>query len=111
MVPGIRHAILFLAICISTFSIHAQSTSAISVKENITTVKPYRILTSGKNITVKSTKDIRSLMVWTADGHRVIEQKGINAPNYNFKITINARVFFLMVQLADGKTYSEKFGL
>ena len=91
--------------------VEAQSTLSIPVNEIIKPAKPYRVLTNGKSITVKSSQDIKSIMVWTADGHRVLEQKDINATNYNFRITINARIFFLRVQMADGKTYSEKFGL
>ncbi|RZM05927.1 MAG: hypothetical protein EOO88_54150 [Pedobacter sp.] len=111
MLSGFRQTIFLLALCTSCLFLQAQHTLPATVKENITPAKPYRILTSGKSITVKSTKDIKSIMVWTADGHRVLEQKDINAPSYNFRISINARIFFLMVQLTDGKTYSEKFGL
>jgi hypothetical protein len=73
--------------------------------------KPYRILSSGKQITVKSTRDIKSLMVWTASGHRIIEQKELNASSYNFRIAVNEKYFFMMVQLVDGKVYTEKFGI
>jgi hypothetical protein len=73
--------------------------------------KPYRILSSGKQITVKSTRDIKSLMVWTASGHRIIEQKELNASSYNFRIAVNEKYFFVMVQLVDGKVYTEKFGI
>ncbi len=75
------------------------------------TVKPFRILTSGRQVTIKGTQDIRSVMVWTAGGHRIVEQKAVNAPSYAFRITVNEKVFFIMVKMADGNTYSEKLGL
>jgi hypothetical protein len=82
--------------------------SDVSVKEN---PYPFRILTSGKQVTVKATKNIKSIMVWTASGHRIIEQKQVNASSFNFKISVNEKVFFVMLQLADGKIYSEKIGV
>jgi len=72
---------------------------------------PFRVLTSGKQVTIKAAKTIKSIMVWTASGHRIIEQKDVNASSYNFKINVSEKVFFVMLQLADGKTYSEKIGI
>src|SRR6266568_4987039 len=67
-------------------------------KENETAVKqnsnPFRILTSGKQITIKSSRNIKSIMVWTASGHRIVEQKDLNASSYNFRISVNEKVFF-----------------
>jgi hypothetical protein len=73
--------------------------------------KPFKILTSGKQITLKSNATIKSVMVWTASGHRVIEQKEVNSTSYTFNLTIEERVFFVMVQLQDGKLYTEKIGV
>jgi len=72
---------------------------------------PYRILTAGKQITVKSSKDIKNIMVWTSSGHRILEHKDVNASDYNFRITVNEKIFFVMLQMADGKVYSEKIGI
>lgn len=74
-------------------------------------VKPYKVLTSGKEITIKSTKDIQHVMLWTTGGNRVIEQKEINASTYKFTIPVSEKVFFLMVGLEDGKIYTEKIGV
>lgn len=81
------------------------------VKENEKINNPYRILTTGKMVTIKSTKNIKSIMVWTSGGNRIIEDKKVNSTNYNFRITVNEKIFFLRVQLADGKTYTEKIGI
>ena len=82
-----------------------------SSNETETSSRPYRILTSGKTVTIRSAKNIKNLMVWTSAGHRIIEEKNLNTSNYSFRITVNEKLFFLMVQLADGKTYSEKIGV
>jgi hypothetical protein len=76
-----------------------------------TEARPFKVLTSGRQFTVKSSKGINSIMVWAASGHRIIEQKNINAFSYVFNITVNEKVFFVMVQLQDGKLYTEKVGV
>ena len=73
--------------------------------------KPYKVLTSGKQITIKSTKDISHVMLWTNGGNRLVEQKEINASSYSFTIPINGKFFFLMVGLVNGKIYTEKIGV
>ena len=50
-------------------------------------------------------------MVWTSGGDRILEQKDINASSYNFRISVSEKIFFIMVRLVDGKTYSEKIGV
>lgn len=111
MRPLIR--VLFLIFSITCFSIpqQAQPVNTSVVNENEKNSKPYRILTSGKSVTIKSTKTIKNVMVWTSGGNRIIEDKNVNASNYNFRITVNEKIFFIMVQLMDGKTYSEKIGV
>jgi hypothetical protein len=73
--------------------------------------RPYKILTSGKQVTIKSTKNIKNVMVWTASGHRVVEQKEINTSSYTFNININEKVFFLMIEFEGLKPYTEKIGI
>lgn len=85
----------------------AQKDSPVSKWDTV----PYRISSSGKQITVKSTKDIKNIMVWTASGHRILEQKNVNSGNYTFRIEVNEKIFFLMLQMVDGKVYSEKIGI
>ncbi len=73
--------------------------------------KPYRVLTSGRQLTIKSTKSIQHVMLWTTGGDRVIEQKDINSNSYSVNIPINRKAFFLMIGLANGKVYTEKIGI
>lgn len=75
------------------------------------TAKPYKILTSGKRITIQSKLNISSVIVWTAGGHRVVEQNDINATSYTFNITVREKLFFVRIDLGDGKMYSQKIGV
>jgi hypothetical protein len=75
-------------------------------------IKPYKILTSGKQVTVKSSRNIRNIMVWTASGHRIIEQKDINTSTYTFSVaSAREKAFFLMIQYETGKPFTEKIGV
>jgi len=74
-------------------------------------VKPYKVLSSGRQITIKSTKSIQSVMLWTTGGDRVIEQRDINSPSVTIELPISRRAFFLMVSLTNGKVYTEKIGV
>jgi hypothetical protein len=74
--------------------------------------KPYRVHTSGKQVTVKSTKNIKNIMVWTASGHRIVEQKDVNAATYTFNVTsVREKIFFVMVQYEGSKPFTEKIGV
>ncbi len=74
--------------------------------------KPFKVLASGKQITVKSSKDIKTIMVWTASGHRIVEQTNVNASSYSFNVSgSREKIFFIMVQYQDGKPITEKIGV
>ena len=73
--------------------------------------KPYKVLTDGKQITIKSNREIKHVMLWTSRGNRIVEQKEINANSFTFRVPINDKYFFLMVGVAGGKVYSEKIGV
>ncbi|MES1217338.1 MAG: hypothetical protein ABUT20_17635 [Bacteroidota bacterium] len=110
----IRNTLMVLSLLLA--SVHFSSAQQISDgKENEPPVKqdniPYRIVTSGKQITVKSSKDIKNIMIWTASGHRILEQKNVNTSNFNFRISVDEKIFFIMLQLVDGKVYSKKIGI
>jgi hypothetical protein len=93
---------------IASLSFFSQAqTAKVASPEN----KPYKILTSGKQITVKSTKNIKAIMVWTASGHRVVEVKEVNASSFSFTISINEKIFFVMIQLDGMKPFTEKIGV
>ncbi len=73
--------------------------------------KPYKVLTNGKQITVQSKLNIQSVMVWTASGHRIVEEKNINETAFVFTVVVKEKIFFVMIEFADGKRFTEKIGL
>ena len=73
--------------------------------------KPYKIFTSGREITIKSSKEIEYVMVWTTEGDRVVEQKGIKEKSFRTTLPIYRKAFFLMVCFSDKKVYTEKIGI
>ena len=73
--------------------------------------KPYKVLTSGKQVTIKSEKNIRSIMVWTSSGNRIVEQKAVNATSFTFNTGNKEKIFFVMVRLQNGMLYTEKIGI
>ncbi|RYG41448.1 MAG: hypothetical protein EOO01_25130 [Chitinophagaceae bacterium] len=103
------HTMAILAISLLSVAVQAQPVNVSTSKQNA--AKPYRIQTSGKQITIKSTKDIKSIIIWTSDGHRIAENRDVRNSNYSFRITVREKIFFLRLQLVDGKTYSEKIGV
>jgi hypothetical protein len=105
--PFFRHFItLTVALCLF-FAAMAQPGSGFPEKEN----KPYRILTYGKKITIKSTQDIQSIMVWTASGHRIMEQKEINSSSISFTVPANEKICFVMMEIKGEKRFTEKIGV
>ncbi len=73
--------------------------------------RPYKVLTDGKRVTIKSTKEIKHIMLWTSRGNRVIEQKEINASSFTFQVPVTDKYFFLMIGLEGGNIYTEKIGV
>ncbi len=74
--------------------------------------KPYKVLTSGKQVTVKSTRAMKNLMVWTSSGNRIVEQRDLNQSSYSFRADIKGeKYFFLMVQYDGMKPFTEKIGI
>lgn len=110
--PSILKALLFSALFCFSFFAFAQAgelKSETETKSN--SVKPYKILTNGKEFTIQAKQNIKSLMVWTASGHRIVEQKEINAVAYKFNVSTSEKIFFLMVEFSDGKRATEKLGI
>jgi hypothetical protein len=73
--------------------------------------EPYKVVISGKQLTVKSKKNIKHVMLWTSSGHRVVEQREINAESFTFAIPVYEKIFFLMIGLYGGRIYTVKIGL
>ena len=72
--------------------------------------KPFKILTNGKRITVQSNREIQTILVWTGSGNRIIEQQELNTNSYSFVPPAYDKIYFVMVQMKDGKVFTEKIG-
>ena len=106
-----KHLLLLcmLLFCISA-SKHLPAQSA-STKIESSVPKPFKILTSGKKITIQSKQNLKTVIVWTANGHRLIDEKNVNATTYSFNVTIPEKVFYVRVDMEDGKMYTQKLGV
>jgi hypothetical protein len=105
---AIRQLMAIIACILLTVTSMAQPTDESAKK----LPKPYKILTAGKQVTVKSTRAIKNIMVWTASGHRLVEQRDINVASYSFNVNnTKEKLFFLMVQYEGMKPYTEKIGI
>ena len=70
-----------------------------------------KILTQGKKITIKSRTKINKLMIWTSSGHRVIEERNLHTNSWTYTVSINENIFYVMIELEDGKRVTKKIGL
>ncbi|MET0637257.1 MAG: hypothetical protein ABWZ25_14600 [Chitinophagaceae bacterium] len=106
----IIHYCMILALLTSCLVVLSAPVCAQSVYADKETKPPYRILTAGNQISIRSTKDIKTVMVWTTSGSRILE-KSVLAPLYSFRVPTQHKLIFLRIELTDGKTYSEKIGV
>jgi len=112
MKPFIRKAILVFALISVTYLIHGQGKSRRNTEEiTSTSAKPFKVLTNGKQITIQSKQNLRSLMVWTASGHRIVEEKDLKTNSYSFTAPAKEKVFYMVVETAEGKRFTEKLGV
>ena len=108
MVRSVSRLMAIAALSVSFFVSRAQPVAIQTIKkENL----PYKVLTSGKEITIKSSRNIQHVMLWTSGGNRVVEQRDINEASFTFTIPINEKIYFMMVGLEGGKVYTEKIGI
>ena len=75
------------------------------------TAKPFKILTNGNRITIQSKKNLRSIIVWTASGHRFVEEKELTTNSYTFTVPSKEKIFYMMIATAEGKRFTEKMGV
>ena len=102
LVPMIRatlqKSLLFFFLVISTIAFAQKN-------------KPYRILTSGKEITIKSNKAIKEVMVWTSSGYRIVENRNVNANSFMFQVKVNVKIIYIMIHYEGGQPFTEKLGI
>ena len=112
MKPYIHKTILVSALFCITCFMYGQVKQ--SPKSEITipaSAKPFKVLTNGKQITIQSKQNLKSLMVWTASGHRFVEQKELTTNSYSFTVPAKENIFYIMLETAEGKRFTEKMGV
>jgi hypothetical protein len=110
--PVIQSTILILFFFGFYSFLNAQSKTIGDIKETkLRSIKPYKVLTNSRQITIQSKQLIRNIMVWTVSGHRIAEAKNINEPSFSFTIFVNEKIFFLLLEFVDGKKFTEKIGI
>ncbi len=108
MICASRRLMVVVPLCFIVFISQSQPVKSATEKKEI---KPYKLLTYGRQINIKSTGIIKHVMLWTTSGNRVVEQKEINNNYFVLDIPINQKTFFLMIGFSDGKIYTEKIGI
>ena len=110
IIRNVMEALLCTCLVMVSFgqSTSARGQSTVSEK---TAKKPFKILNNGKKITVQSSKNIKTILVWTSSGNRMIEQQELNVANYSFYIPPKEKILFLRLELENGKMYTEKIGV
>ena len=112
MYPSIRKMAAIALFCASVSFSMAQDPGLKSKSSQTKTEnKPFKIMTAGRRITIQSIQDINRIMAWTTTGHRVVEQTNFDSPSYSFNIPGNEKLLFVMIQLKNGKYYTEKIGV
>lgn len=110
--PSILKAILVFGLFLITGFIHGQvKESGKPVTKTTQPAKPFKVLTNGKQITIQSKQNLKSVMVWTASGHRFVEEKELKTNAYSFIVPSKEMVFYIMIETAEGKRFTEKMGV
>lgn len=110
---GVAIFMLFVTLSGAVFPVYAQPIAGNTSKPDSgrpEAARPYRVLTTGNQVTIRCTKDIKTIMAWTTTGSRILE-KTVQAQLFSFRIPTQHKMVFLRIELADGKTYSEKIGI
>lgn len=110
MKPFIRKAILVFALFFATYIINGQGNS-VPGTEVSTSAKPFKVMTNGKQITIQSKQNLKSIMVWTSSGHRIVEEKDLKTNSYSFAVPAKEKVVFIRLETAEGKRFTEKMGV
>ena len=104
--------VAIMCLAISNFSFaQAASVKEPSIATEKTEKRPFKIFTNGKKISIQSSKTIKTILVWTSSGNRIIEQQELNVSNYSFETPAKEKIFFLRLELDNGKVYTEKVGI
>lgn len=89
----------------------AQIVSAIARKDFSSNAKPFKLLTSGSQVTVQARQNLVRITVWKSNGQRLLDKEGIASTQFSFTSNNRDRFYFIMLELADGSRFTEKLGL
>ena len=106
----ITAALFCLTLASFSFAQANSSKIPVTISEK-TDKKPFKILSTGKKITIQSNRNIKTILVWTSSGNRIIEQQELNVSNYSFETPAKEKIFFVRLELDNGKMYTEKIGV
>jgi hypothetical protein len=110
--PSFRQAIFIVSLLGFTCFIYGQAKTTYTPGEiRLTQTKPFKLLTNNRQITIQSKQELKSLLVWTASGYRIVEQRELNSASYNFTVPAKENIIFLLIETVDGKRYTEKLGV
>jgi len=110
--PAFLKAILVSGLFFVTSFIHGQVKQSSKPDSKTTSLaKPFKILTNGKQITIQSKQNLKSVLVWTASGHRFVEEKDLTTNSYTFTVPSKESIFYMMIETAEGKRFTEKMGV
>lgn len=112
MKPLVLKAILVFYLFSATYIINAQGNPIKSSEVNSApSAKPYKVLTNGKQITIQSKQNLKSLMVWSSSGHRIVEEKELRTTSYSFYVPSKEKICFISIETMEGKRFTEKIGV
>lgn len=105
---------LFIVTALACTSVFLQAQPDAKSKPGISTVtkaKPFKVLTNGRQITIQSKETLKSILVWTAGGHRFVEEKTLTGTSYSFTVPVKEKICFIMIETSDAKRFTEKIGV
>jgi len=89
----------------------AQIVSVVARKDFSSNSKPFKLLTSGSQVTVQAKQNLVRITVWKANGQRLLDKEGLSSTQFSFTSNNGDRFYFIMLELADGSRFTEKLGL
>jgi hypothetical protein len=80
-------------------------------KEEPPRTRPFKVLTSGKKITIQAKKDMVNLIAWTSSGERIQEKKNLNEKQFIFTAPSKENMVFILIEFGGGERHTYKVGL
>ena len=113
MKPSVLKALLISVLLAVSAAVSAQTKPLRdpAVPGKTEKAKPFKVLTNGRQITIQSKETLKSILVWTASGHRFVEEKTLTGTSYSFTVPVKEKICFIMIETSDAKRFTEKIGV